>query len=271
MNAGVVALRPPLRSVFISDLHLGSPHCHAEALAGFLETLHCERLYLVGDVFDLHWLLRRRAAWSAAHTQVLDALQRLLRRGVEVVYIPGNHDGPMRRWCGLVLPGVRMRRRAVHTTADGRRLLVTHGDEFDAEVRLGGAGEWLGEWLYERILLDGNRRWNRLRARFGYRYFSLAGFLKRQSTGAERYIARFRAAVIADVRRRGLDGVVCGHIHRPDLCEIDGLVYANDGDWVESLTALTESRDGTLSLRQIGIGGQVEPVLALPRWIDAAA
>ncbi|MBK7146892.1 MAG: UDP-2,3-diacylglucosamine diphosphatase [Xanthomonadales bacterium] len=150
-----------------------------------------------------------------------------------------------------------MRRRAVHTTADGRRLLVTHGDEFDDEVRLGGAGEWLGEWLYERILLGGNRRWNRLRARFGYRYFSLAGFLKRQSSGAERYIARFRAAVLADVRRRGLDGVVCGHIHRPELREIDGLVYANDGDWVESPGRADRSRDGTLALRQIRIAGRV--------------
>ncbi len=270
MNAKVIPLCPSLRSVFISDLHLGSPHCHAEALAVFLSRLHCERLYLVGDVFDLHWLMKRRMAWTPAQTQVLDEVQRLIKRGVEVIYIPGNHDGPLRRFCGLMIPGVSMRRRAIHETADGRRLLVTHGDEFDAVVRLGSASEWLGEWLYDRML-SGNRGWNRVRARFGYRYFSLASFLKRQSSAAERYIGRFRDAVLADVRRRGLDGVICGHIHRPELREIDGLIYSNDGDWVESLTALTEAHDGTLSLMHFAEQAVLLTRITPPRLIEAAA
>lgn len=267
----MMTLEPRLRSVFISDLHLGSPNCHADALAGFLSELRCERLYLVGDVFDLHWLMTRRMVWDKAQTRVLDAIHRLVRLGVQVVYIPGNHDGPLRRYCGLMLPGVRMRRRAIHTTADGRRLLVTHGDEFDALVRLGSASEWLGEWLYERVLLTGNRGLNRFRARLGYRYFSLSDFLKRRSDAAERYIARFRGAVLADVRRRGLDGVVCGHIHRPELREIDGLVYANDGDWVESLTALVEAADGSLSLVHAGATAEEWFRLSPQPWMNATA
>jgi UDP-2,3-diacylglucosamine pyrophosphatase LpxH len=270
MNAIQVGGAARLRTVFISDLHLGAPHCHAAELAAFLAKLDCQRLYLVGDVFDLHWLLKRRLAWTPAQTRVLDAVQSLVRRGVEVIYIPGNHDGPLRRYRGLMLPGVSMRRRVVHVTADGRRLLVTHGDEFDVIVRRGGAGEWIGEWLYEGLLF-GNRHWNRLRQRLGYRYFSLADFLKRRSDDAERYIARFRAAVVADARRRGLDGVVCGHIHRPELREVDGVLYANDGDWVESLSALIEAPDGTLSLWRFGAGAEEVQRLEPVRWIDAAA
>lgn len=268
--SNVTVLPPRLRSVFISDLHLGAPHCHAEALAAFLARVQCRQLYLVGDVFDLHWLMKRRLAWTPACTRVLDSLQELARRGVEVIYIPGNHDGSLRRFCGLMIPGVKVRRRAIHETADGRRLLVTHGDEFDAVVRFGSASELLGEWLYDR-LLTGNRGLNRIRAHFGYRYFSLANFLKRKSAAAERYIARFRSAVLADVRRRGLDGVICGHIHRPDLREIDGLVYANDGDWVESLTALTEGHDGTLSLVHVAEQTVLVTQISPPRLIEAAA
>jgi UDP-2,3-diacylglucosamine pyrophosphatase LpxH len=140
-----------------------------------------------------------------------------------------------------------VRRRVIHTTADGRRLLVVHGDDYDSATQFGGFQEELGDWLYERIL-TGNRIANALRRRLGLRYWSLADFLKRQSGAAERYIARFIEAGLDDVRRRGLDGIVCGHIHRPALFERDGLVYANDGDWVESLTALVEDRDGTLRL-----------------------
>ncbi|MBK6728990.1 MAG: hypothetical protein IPG63_17540 [Xanthomonadales bacterium] len=177
--------------------------------------------------------LRRRAAWSAAHTQVLDALQRLLRRGVDVVHIPGNHDGPLRRWCGLALPGVRMRRRAVHHR--GRAPPARHpwrrvpgrGGALAAPA-IGRASGCTNASCSAAIVAGtavSTLRLSLLLAR---------GAFGRQSSGAERYIARFRAAVLADVRRRGLDGVVCGHIHRPELREIDGLVYANDGDRVEA-------------------------------------
>ncbi|MBO9558806.1 MAG: UDP-2,3-diacylglucosamine diphosphatase, partial [Caulobacter sp.] len=162
-------------------------------------------------------------------------------------YVPGNHDRSIRRFCGLMLPGMQLRRRAIHVTADGRRLLVIHGDDYDNITHFGSVQEKLGDWLYYRILLA-NGLVNRLRRKCGLRYWSLAEYLKKQSVAAERYIGRFVQAGFDDARRRGLDGIVCGHIHRADLFERDGLVYANDGDWVESLTALAEEADGTLRL-----------------------
>jgi UDP-2,3-diacylglucosamine pyrophosphatase LpxH len=236
-----------MRSAFLSDLHLGSRNCQVEALIEFLGQIRCQQLYLVGDVFDLWWMTRFRARFGKAERQVIAQLDRLARRGTEVIYIPGNHDHPIRNWSGLPLARWKIRRRAVHSLLDGRRLLVTHGDEFDSLVRLGGLEEWLGEQMHE-VLLSGNRWTNRARQALGLPYWSLANFLKSQSSRAERFIERFRRAVLADVRRRGLDGVVCGHVHLPELRQIDGLIYANDGDWVESLTAITEDLDGRLAL-----------------------
>ncbi|MBP6216874.1 MAG: UDP-2,3-diacylglucosamine diphosphatase [Luteimonas sp.] len=235
------------RTVFVSDVHLGSRHCHAAELSEFLERLQCERLYLVGDIVDLWWMSMRRATCSPAHNRVVEALHALSRDGTELIYVPGNHDRSVRRFCGLMLPGMQVRRRAIHVTADGRRLLVVHGDEYDSITHFGGLQERFGDWLYYRIL-TGNRAFNRLRRRMGLRYWSLSEFLKRQSGAAERYIARFVQAGLDDARCRGLDGIVCGHIHRAGLVQRDGLVYANDGDWVESLTALAEGHDGTLRL-----------------------
>ena len=242
------------RTLFLSDLHLGSRHCHAAELAAFLERTSCERLYLVGDIVDLWYLAQRRAAWGAAQNRVVEALHALRRAGTAIVYVPGNHDRPIRRFCGLALPAMQVRRRAVHATADGRRLLVVHGDDYDAVTHFGNLQEKLGDWLYYRIL-GGNQLVNRLRRRLGLRYWSLSEFLKSKSGAAERYIERFVQAGLDDARRRGLDGVVCGHIHRAGLFQRDGLVYANDGDWVESLTALAEGHDGTLRL--LGPGGAV--------------
>lgn len=272
------------RAVFISDVHLGSHHCHAAELADFLAGLRCAQLYLVGDIVDLWWMAQRRATWGVAQHRVVEALHALARSGTELVYVPGNHDRPVRRYCGLALPAMQVRRRAIHATADGRRLLVVHGDDYDAVTRwhlatptgeapsstspiaspkAGDAiapftqGGWrqhgkevqyaLGNWLYYRIL-TGNRLTNAARRRLGLRYWSLADWIKRRSTAAERYIERFVQAGLEDARRRGLDGIVCGHIHRAGLFERDGLVYANDGDWVESLTALVEDADGGLQL-----------------------
>ena len=235
------------RAVFVSDVHLGSKHCHAAQFADFLETLHCRQLYLVGDIVDLWWMAQKRATWNHAHNRVVEALHALRRRGTELIYIPGNHDRPIRRFCGLVLPAMQVRRRAIHVTADGRRLLVTHGDDYDAVTHFGGLQERFGDWLYYRIL-TGNKIVNGLRRRFGLRYWSLSEYLKRQSVAAERYITRFVQAGLDDARRRGLDGIICGHIHRAALIQREGLIYANDGDWVESLTALSEEMDGSLCL-----------------------
>lgn len=255
------------RAVFISDVHLGSRHCHAAELADFLGALRCKRLYLVGDIVDLWWMAQRRARWGAAHNRVIEALHTLRRAGTEIVYIPGNHDRPIRTCCGLALPAMQVRRRAIHVTADGRRLLVVHGDEFDNITHFGTPQETFGDWLYYRIL-TGNQLLNLARARFGLRYWSLSEFLKRRSGAAERYIGRFVQACLDDARRRGLDGIICGHIHRAALVERDGLVYANDGDWVESLSALVEEADG--SLRLLSHKGEVLAELAprLRRVLD---
>jgi UDP-2,3-diacylglucosamine pyrophosphatase LpxH len=247
VSAAIAPPAPHRRAVFISDVHLGSTHCHAAELAAFLSALRCDRLYLVGDIVDLWWLASRRATWTEAHNRVLEALHALRRAGTGIVYVPGNHDRPVRRCCGLVLPRMAIRRRAIHVTADGRRLLVVHGDDYDAVTHFGGLQEKFGDWLYYRIL-TGNRLLNRVRQRLGLRYWSLAGFLERRSGAAERYIARFAQTGLDDARRRGLDGIVCGHIHRAALFERDGCVYANDGDWAENLTALAEDPDGTLRL-----------------------
>lgn len=268
MNAPLrIGLDEPLRSLFLSDLHLGSAHCHAGALADFLEQTRCRKLYLVGDIIDLWWLSARRATWGSAQHRVMDCLHAMARAGTEIIYIPGNHDSPARRFCGLMLPRMKVRRRAIHVTADGRRLLVTHGDEFDGETRLGGFHEWFGDKLYYAILTF-NQLTNRARRVFGLRYWSLADFLKRRSGAAERYMERYVAAALGAAARRGLDGIVCGHIHRPALLEHDGLIYANDGDWVESLTALAEDPDGTLRL--IRWTGRCETVATLAARVPAS-
>lgn len=264
-------LPPRRRAVFVSDVHLGSRHCHAAELATFLSTLRCDRLYLVGDIVDLWYLAQRRAAWGPAHNRVVEALHALRRAGTEIVYVPGNHDRPVRRACGMMLPRMQVRRRAIHVTADGRRLLVVHGDEFDAVTHFGGLQEQLGDWLYYRIL-TGNQWLNRARRLLGVRYWSLSEFLKRRSGAAERYIERFVGAALDSARRRGLDGIVCGHIHRAALVEREGLIYANDGDWVESLSAIAEDPDGTLRL--LSHTGETRALLA-PRacvleWPKAA-
>lgn len=245
--ASITPLPIRRRAVFVSDVHLGARHCHAAELADFLGNLRCDRLYLVGDIVDLWWMSQRRASWGAPQYRVVEALHALARAGTELIYVPGNHDRSVRRFCGLALPRMQVRRRAIHLTADGRRLLVTHGDDYDSVTQFGGMQEKFGDWLYERIL-TGNQLTNRVRRRFGLRYWSLADFLKRRSGAAERYISRFVQAGLNDARQRGLDGIVCGHIHRAALFERDGCIYANDGDWVESLTALAEDPDGTLRL-----------------------
>ena len=262
------------RTVFISDVHLGSNHCHAEELADFLVTLRCERLFLIGDIIDFWYLSRQRVTWGGDQSRVLEMLHALARRGTQIIYIPGNHDRAIRRFCGLTLPMMKIRRRCVHVTVDGRRLLVVHGDAYDAVTHFGGMQEKFGDWLYYRIL-TANRWLNRIRRRTGFRYWSVAEFLKSRSGAAERYIERFVQAGLDDARKRGLDGIVCGHIHRAALLQRDGLIYANDGDWVESLTAFVEAPDGGLLLlsHRGEVIGEILPrpkALGAPAYLHAA-
>ena len=244
------------RTIFLSDVHLGTRGCRSDILLDFLRRTECERLYLVGDIVD-GWRLRKSWYWTAEFDEVLRQVLGMARRGVEVTYILGNHDEMFRGWLGLgfEVAGVRMARDAVHEAADGRRYLVIHGDEFDGVIRyakvlahLGDrAYHWAYHWAYDWALTL-NRVFNLARRRLGYPYWSLSQWLKRQVKGAVKAIDRFELALAGEARRRGLDGVVCGHIHHAEMRMVQGVMYMNDGDWVESCTALVEHADGRFAL-----------------------
>ena len=234
------------RSVWISDLHLGTPGCQAGALLGFLKHVDSENLFLVGDIID-GWQLRRSWYWPQAHNDVVQKLLRKARKGTRVVFIPGNHDEFARRYLGHDFGGIEVAEDWIHETADGRRLWIVHGDLFDGVIQ---CAKWLahvGDSLYE-LTLRLNRHLNSLRARLGLPYWSLSKYLKFKVKRAVNFIGDYEVAVAREARRRGAHGVVCGHIHHAELREIDGITYANDGDWVESLTALVEHADGRLEI-----------------------
>jgi UDP-2,3-diacylglucosamine pyrophosphatase LpxH len=239
---------PPVsyRSVFISDVHLGTRGCQAELLLDFIRHLSCEKLYLVGDIID-GWRLKNRWWWPQTHNDVLQKVLRLARKGVEVTYVPGNHDEMVRDFCGVHFGGVVVVRDAIHTTADGRRFLVMHGDEFDNVVQYARWLALLGDVAY-RAVLSLNTLVNRLRRRMGFGYWSFSAYLKVKVKNALQFIENFEMAVADEARRRGVDGVICGHIHKAEIRQIDGVTYINDGDWVESCTALVEHSDGRLEI-----------------------
>jgi len=234
------------RAVFISDLHLGTPGSQAAELLAFLKASPSDYLYLVGDIVD-GWQLRRRWFWPQAHNDVVQKLLRRARKGCRVVFVPGNHDEFARGFSGHQFGGIEVEEDAVHVTADGRRLWVTHGDYFDGVIQCAKWLAYVGDGLYE-FTLKLNRYLNHLRARFGLPYWSLSAYLKHKVKKAVNFISDFEAAVAQEARRRGHQGVVCGHIHRAEMREIDGVLYCNDGDWVESRTALVEHHDGRLEL-----------------------
>jgi UDP-2,3-diacylglucosamine pyrophosphatase LpxH len=234
------------RSIWISDVHLGTRACKAEYLLDFLRHTDSRHLYLVGDMIDF-WNLRNGWYWPASHNQVVQTVMEKAARGTEVVYVPGNHDELFRKHIGRVFGGVRVEPELTHTTADGRRLLVMHGDEFDNIVKYSRWLAMFGSWLYD-VLLYTNRWVNMVRRRLGFPYWSLAGYLKHKVKNAVNYISHFEHALVHEARRRQVDGVVCGHIHKAMMEEYEGVLYCNDGDWVESCTALVERHDGTLAL-----------------------
>jgi UDP-2,3-diacylglucosamine pyrophosphatase LpxH len=234
------------RSVFISDVHLGFRGCSADFLLDFLNSMHTETLYLVGDIIDL-WSLEKSFFWPQRHNDVIRAILNIAQRGTRVIYIPGNHDRLFRDFAGSSFGNIEIRHEAVHQTADGKQLLVLHGDEFDAAIK---ASPWLaglGSAAYTFTLIL-NHGLNRLRQLVGCNYWSLAAFLKLKVKNAARYIANFERALALEAKRRGVDGVICGHIHRAHIATIGSVLYCNDGDWVESCTTLTEDATGRLSL-----------------------
>ncbi|MEO6388233.1 MAG: UDP-2,3-diacylglucosamine diphosphatase [Croceibacterium sp.] len=238
--------RQRFRTIWISDIHLGTKGCNAEALIDFLDSTDSETMYLVGDIVD-GWRLKKKFYWPATHNDIVWRILKRAKRGTRIVYIPGNHDEMFRQFSGLNFGGVEIRRAAFHQTADGRRLMVIHGDEFDGVML---AHRWLaviGDALY--LVLMGLSRWvTVVRQRFGLPYWSLSKIAKHKVKNAVEFIYRYEEVVARAAAARKVDGVVCGHIHTAEMREFDGVEYYNDGDWVEGCTALVEHFDGRMEI-----------------------
>ncbi|MFZ9327544.1 MAG: UDP-2,3-diacylglucosamine diphosphatase [Burkholderiaceae bacterium] len=234
------------RAIWISDVHLGTPGCQAKFLLDFLKHNESDTLYLVGDIID-GWRLKKSIYWPQSHNDVVQKILRKARKGTEVVYVPGNHDESIRQFLGLSFGEIKVVPEAIHTTADGRKLWITHGDLFDGVMQYAKWLAYVGDNLYSLILYF-NRYLNLLRVRMGMQYWSLSQYLKHQVKNAVSYIADFEMIMAREARLRGCQGVVCGHIHKAEIRMIDNLLYCNDGDWVESLTALVETHEGELKI-----------------------
>jgi UDP-2,3-diacylglucosamine pyrophosphatase LpxH len=234
------------RSIWISDIHLGTTGCQAARLLEFLQATESETLYLVGDIID-GWQLKRRWYWDQTHNNVVQNVLKKAKKGTEVIFVPGNHDEAIRQFIDLDFGGIRIRDELVHVTAQGKRMLVLHGDRFDGVIACAKWLAYVGDSLYT-LVLKFNQVFNGWRARAGLPYWSLSQYLKLKVKNAVSYITSFEDALACEARRRGFDGVICGHIHKAEIREINGITYCNDGDWVESLTALVEDYSGELRL-----------------------
>ncbi len=235
-----------MRTVWISDIHLGTRGCNAEMLLDFLAAIECETLYLVGDIVD-GWRLSRGWYWPDAHNEVVRRVLKMAHRGTRVVLIAGNHDEMLRPYAGMSFGGVELAQDAIHLTADGRRLLVTHGDGFDSVVLYARWLAFLGDQAYS-VLLRANGWFNALRRQFKLPYWSLSAYLKKRVKNAVQFVCAFEEAVAHAARDIGVDGVVCGHIHCAEIRQIGEITYYNDGDWVESCTALVEDFAGAITI-----------------------
>ena len=234
------------RTIWISDTHLGTSGCNCELLLDFLKSTECETLYLVGDIVD-GWQLRKGWYWPPRHNDVVRCLLKKAKHGTRVVYVPGNHDEAFRGYIGLNLGGIELVHEAMHLTADGRLLLVLHGDEFDGVVLYARWLAFLGDSAYV-LLLKLNRILNWIRRKRGLPYWSLSGHLKKKVKNAVQFISSFEEVVAHAAHERGAQGVICGHIHCAEIRQIGEVIYYNDGDWVESCTALVEHPDGRMEI-----------------------
>ncbi len=234
------------RTLFISDVHLGTKGCQAPMLLDFLARHDADTIYLIGDIVD-GWRLKQGWYWPQAHNDVVQKLLRKARKGARVIYVPGNHDEFLRDYVGMHFGGVEVMETAIHEAADGRKYLIMHGDVFDTVIRHARWLALLGDWAYGTALFVST--WlNLVRRRLGFTYWSLSAWAKYKVKNAVNFIGRFEEVLVAEARRQGVDGVVCGHIHSAANRMMGGIVYVNTGDWVESCTAVVEHEDGRLEV-----------------------
>ena len=255
-----------LRTLFLSDLHLGSRTCQPDRMLDFLRHHDADTIYLVGDVID-GWRLRSSWHWPHAHEAVLNALLAKQKAGTRIVYLPGNHDEFMRDFYGRPFAGIEVVEELVHEAADGRRYLVLHGDKFDVVVAHARWLAFLGDGAY-RMTMMLNGHVNRVRRAFGLTYWSLSAWAKRKVKNAVNYIGDFETLLAGEARRAGTDGVICGHIHHAVIRDMEGTIYMNCGDWVESCTALAEKADGSFAILRWGPDARV---LETPVRLEQAA
>ncbi len=234
------------RSIFISDLHLGTKDCKANELVEFLKYNSCDHLYLVGDIFD-GWRMRSGLYWNKSFNRVIRHILKRSKNGTPVVYITGNHDEFLRKYANSQFDTIKLKNRATHVSADNKRYLIIHGDQFEGVTHCSRALKYIGDVGYEFLMLL-NRGFNALRARWGYGYWSFAAFLKTHIKRAKTYIHDYEEAVAHGAAKQGFDGVICGHIHHAAHKEIHGISYLNTGDWVESCTAVVEDVNGQFAL-----------------------
>lgn len=257
-----------LRSIFISDTHLGNKNTQANHLLHFLETHTCDTLFLVGDIIDL-WKMSKKGHWPTSHQKVLSKFFEIAASGTRVIYIPGNHDPFFRELANLQLGHIEVHQEYIHTLADGKRMLIVHGDCFDADVHYNKLLHRLGDLCYDSAVTI-NRWFASIRQYFGLRYWSLSTALKLKSKKAQSYIERFEQVAVKQAKARGMDGIICGHIHQGKLAEMDGIVYGNDGDWLESCSTIMEAADGRLSLLHVSKGYESKASELKPRPTFAA-
>jgi len=234
------------RTIWISDFHLGTHRAQSEMLLDFFRSTHSDTLYLVGDIID-NWSLKKSWYWHQTHNDVIQKILRKARKGTRVIYIPGNHDEQFRDFAGSRFGRLAVKLDDSHIGADGKRYLVMHGDEFDGVVKYAKWLAYLGDTAYEAAI-SVNALLNKVRRHLGMPYWSLSAYLKHRVKKAVEFLSNFEDAMVREAKRRGTDGVICGHVHTPEMRTVDGIVYFNDGDWVESCSALVEHFDGRFEL-----------------------
>lgn len=234
------------RSIWISDIHLGGRNLKSKQLYDFLRNTNSEYLYLVGDIIDM-WKLKRKWYWPSLNDAIVQLIFQKAKSGTKVVYIPGNHDAEFRKYCGSSFKNIEIHHEYIHESANGNKFLVLHGDKFDTVVMNNSWLANLGSIAYEGLLIF-NRWYNRYRELRGKQYFSISAYLKHKCKAAVNYIGDFEDVLVKEIQKNNVDGLICGHIHNADLKNIDGFLYSNSGDWVESCTALAENTNGTMGI-----------------------